>query len=90
MGCERDCESCGCHSDSEEESLQHNEKMEQLEHEHSSMQLLFWSSVVLPVIMLLFGIWCFLIGRGVLSESPVLGGSGLILIFAVWYFLITR
>lgn len=89
MGCERDCKSCGCDSNQEAE-WQRNEKMEQLEHDRSLMQFLFWSSVALPVIMLLFGIWCFLIGMGVLSESPVLGGSGLILIFAVWYFLITR
>lgn len=90
MGCERDCESCGCNSDSEEELLQHNEKMEQLEHDRSLMQLLFWSAVIFPATALFFGIWCFLIGMGILSESPVLGSGGLILIFAVWYFLITR
>lgn len=89
MGCERGCESCGCGSDQEAE-WRRNEKAEQLEHEQSLMQLLFWSAIALSVITLLFGIWCFLIVMGVLSESPVLGGGGLILIFTVWYFLITR
>lgn len=89
MGCERDCESCGCGSEQETE-WRRNEKVEQLEHERSLMQFLFWSAVVLPVTTLFFGIWCFLIGMGVLSESPVLGGSGIILIFTVWYFLIMR
>lgn len=89
MGCERECESCGCSSDQETE-LQRNEKAEQLEHERSLMQLLFWSAVILPAIPFLFGVWCFLIGKEILSESPVFGGGGLILIFAIWYFLITR
>lgn len=89
MGCERDCESCGCDSNQETE-WQRNEKMEQLEHERSLMQLLFWSAVILPVVPLFFGIWCFLIGAGVLSESSVLGSSGIVLLFAVWCFLITR
>lgn len=89
MECERDCESCGCDSNQETE-WQRNEKAEQLEHERSLMQLLFWSAIMLPVVMLLFGIWCFLIGKGILSESPVLGGGGLILIFAIWSFLIMR
>lgn len=89
MGCERDCKSCGCGSDQEAE-WQRNEKAEQLEHERSLMQLLFWSAAILPIAPLFFGIWCFLVGTGVLSESPVLGSSGIILLFAVWSFLIMR
>lgn len=89
MGCERDCKSCGCDSNQEVE-WQRNEKMERLEHERLSEQLLFWSVVILPAIPLLFGVWCFLIGKGILSESPVLGSGGIILLFAVWSFLITR
>lgn len=89
MGCERDCESCGCGSGQGTE-WRYREKMEQLEHERSLTQLLFWSIVILPALPLLFGIWCFLVGTGVLSESPVLGSGGIILLFVVWSFLITR
>lgn len=89
MGCERDCESCGCDFNQEAE-WQYREKMEQLEHERSLEQLLFWSAVAFSALTLFFGFLCFLTGIGILPESPVLGFSGFIFIFAVWCFLITR
>lgn len=90
MACHGECESCDCISGAEEQSWQEKERIEQAEHERSLTQLLFWSAIAFPTLTLLFGLWCLLIMLGVLSESPVLGGTVIILLFVVWHFLITR